>query len=95
MSDFFHSLPRKAGVWRLEKFEVIMTILYKKANIHWNYFLAIENDFEKMTRYVELSESNDKTFSIEFARIIMAATQEVDVILKKYVNRLVAIHLKE
>ncbi|MFN3640683.1 MAG: hypothetical protein ACK4UK_07170 [Flavobacterium sp.] len=72
-----------------------MTILYKKANIHWNYFLAIENDFEKMTRYVELSESNDKTFSIEFARIIMAATQEVDVILKKYVNRLVAIHLKE
>ena len=60
-----------------------MGIHYKKVNIHWNYFLAIESDFEKMTRYVELTESNNSTFSIEFARLIMAATQEVDVILKK------------
>jgi hypothetical protein len=60
-----------------------MGIHYRKVNIHWNYFLAIENDFEKMTRYVELTESNNQTFSIEFARLIMSATQEVDVILKK------------
>lgn len=60
-----------------------MEISYKKVNIHWNYFLAIESDFEKITRYVELTESNNTTFSIEFARLIMSATQEVDVILKK------------
>lgn len=60
-----------------------MGIHYKKSNIHWNYFLAIERDFENLSRYIEFTESNNSTFSIELARIIMVATQEVDVILKK------------
>lgn len=56
---------------------------YKETNIHWNYFLSIESDFEKSSKYVEFTEENGKTFSIEFGRIIMAATQEIDVIMKK------------
>jgi hypothetical protein len=60
-----------------------MGIQYKKTNIHWNYFLALENDFEKISRYIELTEANNKTFSIELSKIIMTATQEVDVIMKK------------
>lgn len=60
-----------------------MGIHYNKSNIHWNYFLAIERDFEIISRYIEFSESNNNTFSIELARIIMVSAQEVDVIMKK------------
>lgn len=59
-----------------------MGIHYEKTKIHWNYFLAIEQDFELISRYVEFSEENNDTFSIELARIIMSASQEVDVIMK-------------
>ena len=59
-----------------------MGIQYERTKIHWNYFLAIEQDFELISRYVEFTELNNKTFSIELARIIMASTQEVDVIMK-------------
>ena len=60
-----------------------MGILYQPANIHWNYYLAIESDFEKISRYIEFAEANNSAFSIELARIIMASSQEVDGIMKK------------
>lgn len=53
------------------------------ANSHWNYFLAIEDDIVHIGRYVEFVRSNYGTYSIEMARILMAATQEVDVLLKQ------------
>jgi hypothetical protein len=59
-----------------------MGIHYQESNIHWNYFLSIERDFEKLSRYIEFTESNNNTFSIELARLLMTATQEVDVIMK-------------
>lgn len=60
-----------------------MGIEYRESNIHWNYYLAIESDFEKISRYIEFSETNNSTFSIELARIIMSSTQEIDGIMKK------------
>jgi hypothetical protein len=59
-----------------------MAINYENTKIHWNYFLAIEQDFELSSRYIEFSKANNDTFSIELARIIMASSQEVDVLLK-------------
>lgn len=59
-----------------------MGIHYEKTKIHWNYYLAIERDFENISRYIEFSKENNNTFSIELARIIMSASQEVDVIMK-------------
>lgn len=59
-----------------------MGIHYERTKIHWNYFIAIEQDFELISRYIEFSEENNDTFSIELARIIMSASQEVDVIMK-------------
>lgn len=50
--------------------------------IHWNYFLALDDDAAKFSRYVEFSGSNFKTYSIELARILMAASSEVDVVAK-------------
>lgn len=51
---------------------------------HWDYYVAIEGDLERCSRFVEFQEDNFKTFSIEFARIIMAASAEVDTIMKLF-----------
>jgi len=56
--------------------------------IHWNYFLALERDLENISRYIEFSNDNMDTYSIELARILMSATQEIDVIMKQYCTRL-------
>lgn len=49
---------------------------------HWNYFLAIERDLEVLSRYVEFDKSNFLCFSIEIAKIVLAAGAEVDVVCK-------------
>ena len=40
---------------------------------HWCVFLSIESDLEHTARFVEPREENDRCFSVEFARILMAA----------------------
>ena len=49
---------------------------------HWQYFLAIESDLEITARYVEVSQNNFRTYSVEYARILLSASAEVDVISK-------------
>jgi hypothetical protein len=49
---------------------------------YWQYFLAIETSLHETTRYVELTSNNYKTYSIEFARILLSASSEVDVLCK-------------
>jgi hypothetical protein len=50
---------------------------------HWNYFLAVERDVDNLTRYVEFSMANFSVYSVEIARILMASTQETDVLLRQ------------
>lgn len=50
--------------------------------LHWNYFLALESDLDRLSRYVEFAEHNFKTYSIEIAHLLLAAASEVDVIAK-------------
>lgn len=50
---------------------------------HWNYFLALEQDLMGASRFVEFSEANYETYSIEFAHILLAAASETDVLLKQ------------
>ena len=52
------------------------------AHPHWQYFLAIESDLENTSRYVEVAPENFKTFSVEYARILLSASSEVDVVSK-------------
>mgnify|MGYP003611890035 CR=1 FL=1 len=52
-------------------------------NIHWNYYLALENDLDKVSRYIEFHPNNFETFSIELGHILLSASSEVDVILKQ------------
>ena len=44
--------------------------------------MAIEDDLVKTSRFVEFCSDNYKTYSVEFARIILASSSEFDVIAK-------------
>ncbi len=50
--------------------------------LHWNYFLVLESDLERLSRYIEFTEDNYKTYSQEMAHLLLAAGSEVDVVLK-------------
>ena len=54
---------------------------------HWDYFLSLEDDLAKLARYIHFSNENLSTYSIEFARLLMAATQEIDVLFKQICAR--------
>lgn len=49
---------------------------------HWNYFLSIEEDIFKLSRWIEIAESNYECYSLEIARLLMTAAAEVDVVAK-------------
>ncbi len=59
-----------------------MGIRTKPVDPQWNYFLALEEDLLRLARYVEFSEDNFKTYSIEIARLLLASASEVDVVMK-------------
>ncbi len=50
---------------------------------HWSYFAALEEDVESLSRFIHFSAANLGTYSIELARLLMASTQEVDVLFKQ------------
>jgi len=55
----------------------------KESLLHYNYFLALEEDLEKVSRFIEFDKANLSTYSIEFAHLLLASSSEVDVILKQ------------
>jgi len=59
-----------------------MGIRGAKSLIHWNYFLALESDLAQVSRYIEFSQNNFRTYSIELASLLLASSSEVDVLAK-------------
>lgn len=59
-----------------------MAITQRESLTHWNYFLCLEDDVSKLSRWVEFSDRNFDCFSIEMARLLMTASAEVDVVAK-------------
>jgi hypothetical protein len=59
-----------------------MGIAHSSSHAHWNYFLALEADLAELARWVEFSPSNETAYSIEMARLLMAAAAEADVVAK-------------
>jgi len=51
--------------------------------LHWNYFLALEHDLEKVARFIEFSKQNFGVYSIELAHLLFAAASEVEVVAKQ------------
>lgn len=60
-----------------------MGITVKRMEPHWSYLLAIEQDLVQLARFVEFDERNFGCFSIEIARLLMAAAAETDVVCKQ------------
>ena len=50
---------------------------------HWNYFLALEQDLENLSRFIEFSSDNLATYSIELTHLLLSASSEVDVVAKQ------------
>lgn len=50
---------------------------------HWNYFLALEDDVDRLSRYLEPTQNNFSAYSLELARILFGAASEIDVIAKR------------
>jgi len=59
-----------------------MGIKEEKTPVHWNYFIALEDDVVRMSRYLEPTTANFPSYSMELARILFAAASEVDVVAK-------------
>ncbi len=65
-----------------------MGIHETKTPIHWNYFLSLEADLHRLSRFVEFTEKNFDCYSIEMARVLLAACSEVDVVAKQICKRI-------
>jgi hypothetical protein len=55
---------------------------------HWNYFLALEDDVVRMSRYLEPTTDNFESYSLELMRILFGAASEVDVVSKRLCQKL-------
>lgn len=55
---------------------------------HWNYFLALDDDVIRLSRYLEPTKDNFGAYSLELARIIFAAASEVDVVCKRLCKKI-------
>lgn len=60
-------------------------MIIKDSNLapHWNYYLALEQDMERISRFVEFDSHHLEVYSIELARIFLSASSEIDVLLKE------------
>ena len=65
-----------------------MTIQETPTLQHWNYFLALEDDVVRMSRYLELTSDNFDSYSLELVRILFGAASEVDVVSKRLCQKL-------
>lgn len=50
---------------------------------YWNYYLDLENQLLETKRYVEFSDQNDKTYSVEYLKLYQAVCSEIDVVGKE------------
>lgn len=51
-------------------------------NNYWKYYMELEEDFLKITRYIEIREINYKTCSSEIIKQIQSVGAELDVLFK-------------
>jgi hypothetical protein len=60
----------------------------KQFALHWDYYLTIEQDLFQSKRFVEHANFNFSAYSSEFAKILLLAASEVDVVIKVLCNAL-------
>lgn len=55
---------------------------------YWNYYLRLEEDFYSTRNYVEFSEENFQTYSIEYLKLYLSICSEIDVVGKFLAKKL-------
>ena len=55
---------------------------------YWQHFLALEADFAATSRYVDFSQKNFATFSVEYSKLLLAIGSETDVLCKIICERI-------
>ena len=60
-----------------------MATIFRETEAHWNFFLAIEDDLDRLSRFIEFDKRNFKCFSLEISRILLASCAEIDVVCKQ------------
>ena len=60
---------------------------YEK-DIEWNYYLTLVEELKIISNYIEFDKGNYRTYSTELSKILMAASAEVDVVMKQLCNQL-------
>jgi len=58
-------------------------ITYSDKNIYWNYFVSIEDDLYRLSRYIEFDRRNENVFSIELVRLLITASSEFEIVAKE------------
>jgi hypothetical protein len=54
---------------------------------HYQYFLALEQDFEESIRYVEIDEAHNDVFSVTYLQILVSACIEIEATFKQICRR--------
>lgn len=49
---------------------------------YWNYYLELEKQVLRISRYVDFNPQNNATFSIEFLQLFLSIGSEIDVVAK-------------
>jgi hypothetical protein len=57
------------------------------AHPHWSLFAVIDEDLHTLSRYIEFTEANYRTYSVELLRLYLSICSEVDVIGKLLCTR--------
>jgi len=65
-----------------------MTKIYRKEEPHWNYILAIEDDLDRLSRFIEFDERNFDCFSLELSRVLLLSCAEIDVVCKQICKKI-------
>ncbi len=55
---------------------------------HWQYFLTLDSDLQRLSRYIEIDAANYGVYSVELVRILLAASSEIDVVAKLLCSKL-------
>lgn len=53
---------------------------------YWNYYLELEEAFKQTQKYVAFDRHNDRTYSVEYLKLIQAVCSEIDVVAKEIAN---------
>jgi hypothetical protein len=51
--------------------------------LYWRYFLALEEDVVSLSKYIEFTNDNFDTYSIELSSLLLSAGSEVDAVAKQ------------